>query len=83
MRSIINQYSFILFGLILIGLAVYGLSRRGFRAIDWILIIALIGLIAGAWLVMHPTQSQVADANSVRAEIGSGRPVLLEFQSPY
>ena len=83
MGILLNQYSFLIFGLVLVGLAIYGLSRRGFRLVDGILLIALVGLILGAWWVLHPTQSQVTDAKAVRAKIGAGTPVLLEFQSPY
>ncbi len=83
MGNLLNQYSFLIFGLVLVGFAIYGLSRRGFRRVDWFLLVALIGLILGAWWVLHPTQSQVTNANIVRAKIGAGTPVLLEFQSPY
>lgn len=83
MPEFLNQYSFLIFGLVLVGLAVYGLSRRGFRRLDWLPLIALVALIVGAWWVLHPTASQAADAAAVREQIGSGSPVLLEFQSPY
>ncbi len=83
MTKILNQYSFLILGVLIIALAVYALSRRGFRRLDWLLLVALAGLVIAAWWVMHPTASQVSDADSLRARIGAGTPVLLEFQSPY
>jgi ABC-type glycerol-3-phosphate transport system permease component len=83
MTKILNQYSYLILGALILALAVYALSRRGFRKVDWLLLIVLVGLIFAAWWVMHPTASQVEDADAVRAKIGAGTPVLLEFQSPY
>lgn len=41
------------------------------------------GLIA-AWAILHPRQTVLMeDAKNVQAMIGTGKPVLLEFQSPY
>lgn len=41
------------------------------------------GLII-AWTVLHPRQTLLMDdAKNVQAMIGTGKPVLLEFQSPY
>jgi hypothetical protein len=37
-----------------------------------------------AWSLVHPRQTPLMDdAKEVRAMIGAGKPVLLEFQSPY
>jgi len=37
-----------------------------------------------AWFVLHPRQTPLLeDTITVQAAIGSGHPVLLEFQSPY
>lgn len=83
MAKIFNQYSFLVLALLLVGLAVYALSKRGFRWPDWFILFALVGLLAGAWWVLHPTASQTADAEAVRRQIGGGTPVLLEFQSQY
>lgn len=83
MTEILNQYSFLILGVLIIALAVYALSRRGFRRLDWLLLIVLAGLVFAAWWVMHPTASRVQNAETVRERIGAGTPVLLEFQSPY
>jgi hypothetical protein len=43
----------------------------------------LIGIYA-SWAILHPRQTPLMeDARRVQAVIGSGTPVLLEFQSPY
>jgi len=81
--AFLNQYSFLILGALLLALTVYGLSRRGFRKPDWLLLLLMAGLIFAAWWVLHPSASQVRDASAVKAEIGVGTPVLLEFQSPY
>lgn len=83
MDKIINQYSFAIVAVLIIALALYALSRRGFRKLDWVLLAALAGLLVAAWWVMHPTASPIESAEAVRAKIGAGTPVLLEFQSPY
>lgn len=43
----------------------------------------LVGLFT-AWSILHPRQTPLMDdAREVQAMIGQGKPVLLEFQSPY
>jgi hypothetical protein len=83
MLKILNQYSFLIGGLAVLGMAVYAISRRGFGRGNWLILVALVFLIAGAWWVLHPTASQEPGIEPVRATIGTGTPVLLEFQSPY
>jgi hypothetical protein len=45
--------------------------------------VIVLGLIF-AWSILHPRQTLLMDdAKEVKAMIGTGTPVLLEFQSPY
>ena len=45
--------------------------------------VIVIGLIT-SWVILHPRQTPLMDdAKAVRAMIGAGTPVLLEFQSPF
>ena len=80
----IREYSFLIAAL---GLAfAAGLILLTNRP-KWENILAF-GLIVGAlfacWYVLHPIQTPLmGDAQSVRSLIGTGTPVLLEFQSPY
>lgn len=45
--------------------------------------VIVAGLVI-AWTILHPRQTLLMDdAKKVQAMIGTGTPVLLEFQSPY
>lgn len=45
--------------------------------------VIVAGLVI-AWTILHPRQTLLMDdAKEVQAMIGTGKPVLLEFQSPY
>ena len=45
--------------------------------------VIVVGLVI-AWAVLHPRPTLLMeDAKEVQAMIGTGKPVLLEFQSPY
>ncbi|MBK6794542.1 MAG: hypothetical protein IPG80_18825 [Anaerolineales bacterium] len=45
--------------------------------------VIVLGLVI-AWTILHPRQTLLMDdAKEVQAMIGAGKPVLLEFQSPY
>lgn len=45
--------------------------------------VILLGMFT-AWSILHPRQTPLMeDAKEVQAMIGQGKPVLLEFQSPY
>ena len=84
MGQIFNQYSFVFIAsaLILIG-GIFVFSRK----LRWQETLALGVIVAGivtAWFILHPVQTPLMDdAKNVQAMIGQGKPVLLEFQSPY
>ncbi|MBI3167801.1 MAG: hypothetical protein HYZ22_04945 [Chloroflexi bacterium] len=45
--------------------------------------VIVVGLVV-TWTILHPRQTLLMDdAKEVQAMIGAGKPVLLEFQSPY
>ena len=79
----INLYStvvFLLAGLIMVWVVV--LRRRFSRGrVGGLVVLTLV--IFTAWLALRPVQTPHDDAASLRAQIGAGKPVLLEFQSPY
>ena len=82
--SIFNQYSTVWMAVILVIVAGVILLRHRPK---WPQILAfgllVVGLVA-AWIFLHPRQTaQALNAAQVQASIGQGKPVLLEFQSPY
>ena len=84
MSQIINQYSAIWIAAGLVLVVTLFLFRQKPRTTDFIALGAVaIGLVI-AWGLLHPVQSPLMeDAQKVQAMIGQGKPVLLEFQSPY
>ncbi|MCL4527927.1 MAG: hypothetical protein M1282_00750 [Chloroflexi bacterium] len=51
---------------------------------DFIAFGLIIAGLAASWLILHPRQTPLMDdAKAVQAMVGAGKPVLLEFQSPY
>jgi drug/metabolite transporter (DMT)-like permease len=51
---------------------------------DYLAFSFIVGTYITAWVILHPRQTPLMDdAKSVTALIGSGTPVLIEFQSPY
>ncbi|HWR65003.1 MAG TPA: hypothetical protein VN364_02680 [Bellilinea sp.] len=83
MDRIINQFSFIIGAVVILGLAVALLLRRGFSLGKGLLLGALLLLLLAAWIVLHPAGDRTASAQQIRDQIGAGKPVLLEFLSPY
>jgi len=83
MDRILNQFSFVVGGVVILGVAVALIARRGLTLGRGLLIGALVLLLIAAWIVVHPSGAKYATADQVRKQIGSGKPVLLEFLSPY
>lgn len=84
MPQIANQYSYFVVSLFLL-LVMGGLlawRRKGFhlREIGLLFVLGLVLLLG--WFALRPVATPVT-ADQIRAQIGNGRPVLLEFQSPY
>lgn len=51
---------------------------------DYLAFGVIVGGLLVAWTILHPRQTLLMDdAKQVQAMIGAGKPVLLEFQSPY
>ena len=84
MAKLFNQYSAVwIAAMLTLVAAVFVFSRKP----HWQDILALVVIAAGlatAWFILHPVQTPLmSDARAVQAMIGQGKPVLLEFQSPY
>jgi hypothetical protein len=81
--QIINQYSFIIFGLIGLSAAALVLVRWG-KGRGRMVVLAVLALaLLASWVAVRPTATPAAAVSQVRAQIGRGLPVLLELQSPY
>lgn len=84
MASLFNQYSLFLILVAFLALLAFLLFRKGIRIQEIIAFIVIFAGLAVAWVALRPTQTPLSEAASdVQARIGAGRPVLLEFQSPY
>lgn len=82
--QIINQYSAIWIGVILVIVAGFFLLRRRPKWQNYLVLGLVVVALFTAWSFLHPRQSsQQVSAAQVQANIGQGTPVLLEFQSPY
>jgi hypothetical protein len=84
MNQIVNQYSALWMAGAFLLLVALILFRERPKTGDYIALgVVAIGL-GLAWVLLHPTQTPLMeDAKSVQAMIGQGKPVLLEFQSPF
>ncbi len=84
MKQLVNQYSFVVVGVFILAATVLLALRFKSRWQELLAIGVVAAALVTAWLVLHPLQTpRIQDAQSVRAMIGQGKPVLLEFQSPY
>lgn len=84
MSTFFNQYSFVLFSILLVIVTGTFLIARNPRKLNnYVALAALIGGLAVTWALVHPRQVLPEDARRIQEIIGGGRPVLLEFQSPY
>jgi K+-transporting ATPase A subunit len=84
MGLVVNQYSFLLIAAALTMVAGLVLLSNRPKWNDYLAFgVIAISLII-AWIILHPRQtSLMKDAQTVKEMIGKGKPVLLEFQSPY
>jgi hypothetical protein len=84
MEQLVNQYSALWIAGAFLLLVTLILFRQMPKTRDLVaLIVVIIGLVV-AWSLLRPRQTPLMeDANTVQSMIGRGKPVLLEFQSPY
>ena len=81
--QLLNQYSFAIFGAIIVIASAIFILRRGFS----IQKIFLVGILAFAslvtWSYLRPQPGTDASRTQILSHIGQGTPVLIEIQSPY
>ncbi len=84
MNTLINQYSFVAISILLIIAAGFFLLGNKPKFKNYLIFGAIVAAFIVGWVILHPRQTIfMNNAKSVQAMIGSGKPVLLEFQSPY
>lgn len=84
MDELYNHYSFLWIALGLTTVAGLVLLTNKPKLKDFISFGVIVAGLLFAWLILHPHQTPLmSDAKAVEALIGGGKPVLLEFQSPY
>ena len=82
--QLINQYSFpLLAGVIIIILTGILLRKGGTEGLLVPLSAMILGFLFAFWLFSPGASAETSAAARVEGAIGSGKAVLLEFQSPY
>ncbi len=81
--SLINHYSMLWGGVLILVLAAYTLLRKGFQPKRGLVLVVLGAALVAAYLFLRPDQASTTEMSAFRAELGSGQAVLLELQSPY
>ena len=81
--QLLNQYSFAIFGAIIIIVSAILILRRGF-SIQKILLVGIMAFVLlVAWSYLRPQPGTDASRTQILSQVGQGTPVLIEIQSPY
>lgn len=84
MDRVLNQYSALWIAGALVLLVVLVMLRHKPTLSDYVALGVVVVGLGVAWIMLHPRQTPLMeDAAMVQEMIGAGKPVLLEFQSPY
>ena len=81
MGSFINHNSFLLLAVILWLIAAFVLLRKARGQREFILLGAVTVALAAGFFLMRPAPIADDSAAELKAQIGAGLPVLLEFRS--
>ena len=81
--QIVNQYSMLWSGVIILGAAAFFILRRGYTLKKGLSLLAVAALLLAGWLFLRPQQASTVEMAQFQAELNGGRPVLLELQSPF
>jgi hypothetical protein len=80
----VSHYSFLLVAILFVIVAASILLTHNPKWNDYLAFGLIVLALVSAWGILRPRQTMLMeDAQMVQAIIGSGTPVLLEFQSPY
>jgi uncharacterized membrane protein YqjE len=78
-----NQHSFTISSLVILILAIIFLNRFVEKSYAYLGVFLLLAALTIVWFFFRPISSKHDDLTAFQSQIGSGTPVLLEFQSPY
>ncbi len=81
--TFVNQHSFLLAATAAVLLLAALLLRDGVRGTDLLALGSLCLGLALAYALAAPGGSTIDEAAAVRARLGAGKALLVEFQSPY
>ena len=81
--EIINQYSILWSGIIILGAAAFFLLRKDYSLKSSLKVVGIAAVLLVGWLVIRPQEASTTELAQFKAEIGQGQSVLLELQSPY
>jgi len=81
--QIFNQYSMLLSGIFILGLAAFVFLRKGIKPKDGIKLLILAVVLFVTWLALRPEQASTNELTDFQSQIGQGQAVLVEMQSPY
>ena len=80
---LINQYSIVWSGVIVLGLAAFFLLRRGSKPRNALILLLLAVALVAGYFVIRPEEPTTTELVRFEEELGQGRAVLLELQSPF
>lgn len=80
---LINQYSILWSGVIILGLAAVFLLRRGFKPRNALILLALVVVLVAGYYLIRPETPTTSEMVRFEEELGQGRYVMLELQSPF
>jgi preprotein translocase subunit YajC len=83
MAELLNHHSYLLVAVVILLVVAFLLLRDGAKPFDFLMLAALLALLAGVWWLIRPDPDSRLAAAEVQAQIGVGQPVLLEFESAY
>ena len=81
--EIINNYSMLWSGVLILAAAAFLILRKGFEPKNGITLAVLAALLLVGWLIVRPEQASTTELAQFEAELGQGQIVLLELQSPF
>jgi len=81
--EIINHYSMLWSGVMILAVAAFFILRKGYEPKSGFKLVVLAAILLVGWLVLRPEQASTTEFAQFEAELGQGQTVLLELQSPY